>query len=72
MTTTRMMVGAALAAMISAGGMLASAAPAGSGHLLQDGRRAPRLRRTARVTPSSTRPVVYCKRVGYPKGCVMR
>ena len=70
---------AALGAMIAAGGMLASTAPAGAvvycrtvgvphGCVARPG--------AVVVHPAPvvvhTGPVVYCKRVGYPKGCVMR
>jgi hypothetical protein len=76
MTTTRMMVGAALAAMISAGGMFASATPAGAVIYCKTAG-APhgcvaRPAHPVAAHPVATRPVVYCKRVGYPKGCVMR
>ena len=79
MTTTRIMVGAALAVMISAGGMLASMTPAGAvvycktvgypkGCVARPGAA------VVHSAPVVVRPgpVVYCKRVGYPKGCVMR
>ena len=76
---TRMMVGAALAAMIAAGGMFVGATPAGAvvycktvgypkGCVARPG--------VAVVHPVPVvvrhGPVVYCKRVGYPKGCVAR
>ena len=44
------------------------AAPANAAVYLQDRRLPEGLRRAARHRPS----VVYCKRVGYPRGCVMR
>jgi len=72
------MVGAAMAAMVVAGGMFASVTPANAvvyckttgypkGCVARPG--------AVVVAPAPVvhrGPVVYCKRVGYPKGCVMR
>lgn len=76
---TRMMVGAALAAMIAASGMFAGATPAGAavycktagyprGCVARPGVAV--VHRAPVVVGHGA--VVYCKRVGYPKGCVMR
>ncbi len=78
MTTTRIMVGAALAAMISAGGVFASVTPAGAAVVYCKTVGYPKgcvARPATVVHPAAVvhrGPVVYCKRVGYPKGCVAR
>ena len=74
MTTTRIMVGAAMAAMVMAGGMFASATPANAVVYCKTvGYPKGCVARPAgAVVARPAGPVVYCKRVGYPKGCVMR
>ena len=59
---------AVFGAMMAAGGIVATTAPAGAVIYCKTAG----VPRGCAARPMVHQPVVYCKRVGYPKGCVMR